>query len=526
MPERLKGMVSKTIVDFSTVSSNLTSSANLKNMTEETKNKTMIRPPVVVILGHIDHGKTSLLTAIRDFKVLENESGGITQHVGAYQIVHNDKKVTFIDTPGHESFSAIRARGSNLADIAILVIDAVEGIKKQTKEAISHIKKANLLTIVAFNKMDKPGADPEMVKQQLFKEDIVVESYGGKVPSVEISAKTGEGITDLLDVILLVAEMEDLKSEIDDGAEGVIIESYMDSKKGPTSTALVEKGILKSGDFIGTNSSTGKIKNLGDFLGKEIKEALPSDPVIIIGFENVPMVGERFKVYKSIDEAKGFLKEKKFLENKQSDDPNKKHLNLIIKSDAIGSIEAIKEILNILPQETVQLRIIKAEVGDVSETDVKLAKGSEAVILSFRVKKDKISESIAEKEKVRIYEFDIIYELSQKVRDLMERKLVKEKERVDLGRVEVLAIFRTEKNRQIVGGNVIDGEVQKSSMLEIFREGEKIGFGKIVGLQSNKKDFDVVKKGKETGILYQGSTRIKEGDELVIYREDYIKEEL
>ncbi|MFA5755294.1 MAG: translation initiation factor IF-2 [Candidatus Paceibacterota bacterium] len=491
----------------------------------EKKAETIYRPPVVVILGHIDHGKTSLLTSIRDFKILEKESGGITQHVGAYQIVHNDKKITFIDTPGHESFSAIRSRGSKLADIAILVIDAVEGIKKQTKEAIEHIKKAELITIVAFNKMDKPGADPEKVKQQLSKEDMIVESYGGKIPSVEISALTGKGITDLLDVIQLVAEMEELKSDIDGVAEGVIIESYMDSKKGPTSTVLVDKGVLKKGEYIGTNSATGKIKSLGDFTGKEIESAFPSDPVVIIGFENVPMVGERMKVYGSIDEAKNNMKEKVFKEKKNfNEDPDKKCLNLIIKSDALGSIEAIREILNILPQETVQIKIIKAEVGNVSETDVKLAKGGEAVILAFRTKKDKIAEITAEKDKTRIFEFNIIYELSQKVRELMEKKLVKEKERTDLGRVEVIAIFRTEKNRQIVGGNVIEGEVQKSSMLEIFRDGEKVGSGKIVGLQSGKKDFDVVKKGRESGILYQGSTRIKEGDELVIYKEEYIKE--
>lgn len=493
----------------------------------EENQETINRSPVVVILGHIDHGKTSLLTAIRDFKVLEKETGGITQHVGAYQVVHCDKKITFIDTPGHESFSAIRARGSNLADIAILVIDAVEGVKKQTKEAIEHIKKANILTIIAFNKMDKPGADPEKVKQQLFKEDILVESYGGNVPSVEISALTGKGITELLDMIQLVAEMEDLKTGKNDKTEGVIIESYMDAQKGPTSTVLVEKGILRKGDYIGTESSVGKIKSLGDFTGKEIESAFPSDPVIIIGFENVPMVGERMKVYESKNEAKSNIKVKVPKEEQNvNENPNKKYLNLIIKSDALGSIEAIREILNILPQETVGIRIIKAGVGNVSENDIKFARGESAVIICFRTKKDKIAEIAAEKENTKIYEFNIIYEMSQKIRELMERKLVKEKERTELGKVEVLEIFRTEKNRQIVGGSVIDGEVRKSAMLEIWREGEKVGSGKIVGLQSAKKEFEVVKKGKETGILYQGSERIKEGDELVIYKEEYIKEEL
>jgi translation initiation factor IF-2 len=484
------------------------------------------RPPVVVVLGHIDHGKTSLLMAIREFNVLEKESGGITQHVGAYQIEHNNKKITFIDTPGHESFSAIRSRGSKLADIAVLVIDASEGIKKQTKEAIKHIKDAGLTTIVALNKIDKPGANPEMVKQQLSKEDILVESWGGQVPSVEMSAKTGQGITDLLDMIQLVAEVADLKAEVGILAEGTIIEAYLDPKKGPTATVLVENGTLNQGDHIGTNSTVGKVKNLGDFLQKEMAEANPSDPAVIIGFENVPMVGEKFYAFKSYEEAKANLKEKEKKQVVFEFDPCKKYLNLIIKGDAQGSLEGIEEVLKILPQDNVCLRVIRSEVGDITEQDVKMAKTSEAIIISFRVKKDKVAEISAENNKVKVYDFSIIYELAQKVRELMERKLTKEKERIDLGKIGVLAIFRTEKNRQIVGGDVTEGEVQKGASLEIFRNGEKVGHGRIVELQSNKKDFDVVKKGKECGILYQGGERIKEGDELIVFREEYKQEEL
>lgn len=496
-------------------------------MAENNKQPDVIsRPPVVVVLGHIDHGKTSLLMAIREFNVLEKESGGITQHVGAYQIEHNQKKITFIDTPGHESFSAIRGRGSKLADIAVLVIDAGEGIKKQTKEAIALIKDAQLTTIVALNKMDKPGANPEMVKQQLSKEDILVESWGGQVPSVEISAKTGQGITDLLDMIQLVAEVEDLKAETGVLAEGTIVEAYLDPKKGPTTTVLVENGTLGRGDFIGTDSVVGKIKNLGDFLQKEIKEANPSDPVVIIGFENVPAVGEKFRAYSSYEEAKANLKQREIKRDAFEFDPSKKYLNLVIKGDAQGSLEGIEEVLKILPQDNICIRVIRSEVGDITEQDVKMAKTSEAVIIAFRVKKDKVAEISAENNKVKVYDFSIIYELAQKVRELMERKLTKEKERIDLGEIEVLAIFRTEKNRQIVGGNVIEGEVQKGALLEIFREEEKIGHGRIIELQSNKKDFDVIKKGKECGILYQGSERIKEGDTLVVFKEEYIQEEL
>jgi translation initiation factor IF-2 len=495
-------------------------------MTKTNKQENMVvRPPVVVVLGHIDHGKTSLLMAIREFNILERESGGITQHVGAYEIEHNNNKITFIDTPGHEAFSAIRARGSKIADIAILVIDACEGIKKQTKEAITHIKSAGIPIIIALNKVDKPGANPEMVKQQLGREDIWVESVGGKVPSVEISAKTGLGITDLLDLILLVAEIEELKTDINVPASGVIIESYLDHHRGPTATILVEQGILKQSDFISTNTSVGKIKNLEDFLGKEIKEAKPSQPAIIVGLESVPVVGEKFTVYSTYDEAKQNIKKKEKREFVEMT-PDQKCLNLIIKGDAYGSLEAIEEILKTLPQDNVCLRIIKSEVGDIAELDARMAKNSEAAILAFRVKKDKVAESIAEKDKVRIYSFELIYELTQKVRELMERKLTKEKERVDLGKMDVVAIFRTEKNRQIVGGNVIEGEIHKGAMVEIFRDTEKIGTGKIIELQSNKKDFDVVKKDKECGILYQGSERIKEGDELVAYKEEYVKEVL
>jgi len=496
-------------------------------MINDKKQENMItRPPVVVVLGHIDHGKTSLLMAIREFNILEKEAGGITQHVGAYEIEHDSHKITFIDTPGHEAFSAIRSRGSKIADIAILVIDACEGIKKQTKEAITHIKNAEGLSlIIALNKIDKPGANPEMVKQQLGKEDIWVESIGGKVPCVEISAKTGLGINDLLDLILLVAEMEELKADINVNASGAIIESYLDHQRGPTATILVEQGILKQGDYISTNTSVGKVKNLEDFLGKEIKEARPSQPGIIVGFESVPVVGEQFTVYSTYDEAKQNVKKKEKREIVEMA-PDQKCLNLIIKGDAYGSLEAIEEILKTLPQDKVCLRIVKAEVGDIADQDVKMAKSTEAAIIAFRVKKDKIAEITAENNKTRIYDFELIYDLTQKVRELMERKLTKEKERTDLGKMEVVAIFRTEKNRQIVGGNVIEGEIHKGALIEIFRDNEKIGNGRIVELQSNKKDFDVVKKGKECGILYQGNERIKEGDELVAYKEEYVKEVL
>lgn len=494
-------------------------------------NKNIKRPAVVVVLGHIDHGKTSLLMAIKDFKILSKESGGITQHVGAYQIEHNNQKITFIDTPGHESFSAIRSRGSKVADIAILVIDAAEGVKKQTKEAISHIKKANLSTIVAFNKIDKPEANPERVKQQLMEEDIIVESFGGQVPSVNISAKTGKGITDLLDLILLVAEMEELEYDLDSFAVGTIIEAYQDSRRGPTCTAIMEKGILKSGLFIATDSAFGKVKNLENFLGKQLNEALPSDPVVIVGFESMPIVGENFMVFQSMEQAMAHVKPKK--ENisrlsfeDQETENNKKYLNLVVKADAFGSLEAIEEVIKTLPQETVGIKIIKAEVGNVNESDIKIAKSAKGAVIAFRVKTDKMAEIAIQKEQIRVYDFEIIYTMAQKIRELMERKLIKEKERTDLGKMEITVIFRTEKNRQIVGGLVTEGEVAKGSSLEIMRLGEKIGQGRIIDVQANKKSFPSMKAGKECAILYQGNEKIKEGDEIISYKEDYIREEL
>lgn len=481
--------------------------------------ETTIRPPIVVVLGHIDHGKTSLLMAIRDFHVLEKETGGITQHVGAYEIEHEGKKITFIDTPGHEAFSAIRARGSKAADIAILVVDAGEGVKKQTKEAINHIKESGVSLIVALNKMDKPGANPEMVKQQLSKEGIIVESLGGDVPSVEISAKTGKGIKDLLDLILLVAEMKDLKTDPSLRPEGVIIESYLDNKRGPTFTAILEQGILKKGDIIGANSAAGKVRSLRDFQGKEIEQAFPSQPVIIVGFDKVPAVGERFFQYPTLDQAKENIKEERIIKPLEPlEEEGKPILDLIIKADALGSLEAIVESLRAISQEKVALRTIKLEVGNVNENDAKLAKSSNAVIFAFRVKKDNIAEKMIERDKIKCFNFDLIYDLIQKAKELMERKIKKGKTRVEIGRMEISVVFRTEKNRQIVGGRVIEGLVERTAGLEIIRNGEKIGEGKIVEIQVNKKNFESVKEGKECAILYQGQERIKEGDELVFFK--------
>ena len=490
---------------------------------KENKIEIIKRPPVVVVLGHIDHGKTSLLMAIKDFRVLGKESGGITQHVGAYQIEYNGQKITFIDTPGHESFSAIRSRGAKAADIGILVIDACEGIKKQTKEAIKHIKESGITPIIALNKIDKENANPEKVKQELLREDMWVESLGGKIPSVEISAKTKQGIDSLLEIILLVAEIENLETDINKEGEAVVIESRLDSKKGPTATAIITQGIIERGDYIATNSVTGKVKTFEDFNGKNVLKAFPGDPVNISGFSEAPSVGEIVKVYSSFEESNKNIRPKELLIKNPSIKEGDKVIHLVIKADVIGSLEGILEILKTIPQDKVKINILKAEVGDINEKDVKLAKNSEAPLISFRVKTDKIAESIIQNTKIDVYNFDIIYDLAKTIRELMDIILVAQKERIDVGEVDVLAIFRTEKEKQIVGGRVVFGQVEKGLKVEIFRNNEKIGEGKVMGLETSKKKVDVVYKDNEAGILYQGKVRIEEGDLLRFYKEEFVK---
>lgn len=478
-------------------------------------------------MGHVDHGKTTLLDWIRKSHVADKETGGITQHIGAYEIVEKGEKITFIDTPGHEAFSAMRARGAKVADIAVLVVAADEGVQPQTKEAILHIKKAGIPMIAAINKIDKAAANPEKIKRELSAQDILVESMGGKIPSVEVSATTGKGINELLELILLVAEMEDLKADIQKPAQGVIIESYLDSNRGPTTTLILQKGILKKNDILGTATALGKIKTLEDFQGNPIEKTLPSMPVIVLGFESVPGVGESFKVFSDIESAKNEIKEpEKSTVKMPAVESDKKSLNLILKVDVLGSLEAIEQVLKVLPQEKVFLRILKAEVGTINESDVKLSIGTKAKIVGFRVKINPIAQNLAQREKVTIMTFDIIYELAQAVRQILEKKVAPEVVRVDLGKVKVLVIFLIEKSRQIVGGKVIEGVVKRGASLEVYRNEEKVGKGKIIELQRNKKEIDEVGKGTECGILYEGDAKIEKGDVLLVYKEERRKGEL
>lgn len=491
------------------------------------QNNQTTRPPIVVVLGHIDHGKSSLLEAIKDFKITAKESGGITQHIGAYQVKENDKTITFLDTPGHEAFSQMRSRGAKVADIAILVIDAAEGVKVQTKEAISHIKHSEVALIVALNKIDKPGANPEKVKRELMQEGVEVESMGGKVPAIEISAITKKGIPELLDMINLIAEMSEFKADAQMPGKGVVIESYLDNFRGPTATLLLLEGNLNTGDIVGTKTSFVKIKSLENFQKIAIEKALPSDPVILFGFNQAPMVGEEFKVFPDTESAKSFLEPigEKTPEVLEVAD-NQKVLNLILKTDVLGSAEALDEILKKLPQDKVILRTLTRQAGNINESDVKLAKGGRALILGFRVKADSTAKKIAEREKVRILTFNVIYELVEKLREIMSKTQIAEVVRKDLGRLKVLAHFFAEKNRQIIGGKVIAGELKRGATIEVLRDEEKVGQGRLINLQKNKKDAALIQKGEECGILFEGDVKIETGDILVFFTQEQIKPEI
>jgi len=471
------------------------------------------RPPVVVVLGHVDHGKSSLLEAIReDFKIVAKESGGITQHIGAYVAEFEGRSITFIDTPGHEVFSAVRSRGAKIADLAVLVVASDEGVKPQTKEAIEQAKKAEIPVVVAFSKIDKPEANLEKVRQQLSQEGIVVESYGGKVPEVATSTVSKQGIQELLETILLVADIEDLKANAEKPAQGIVIESYLDSRRGPAATLLVKEGTLTPGAFVGTRSSFGKARIVEDFEGHAMDKVLPSFPCLVIGFENPPQVGEDFKVFGSEKEAKAFLTPTSVSLPQRELQADLPTLDVILKTDVVGSLEVLEQALLLIPQEKVALRFVNAGVGEITEKDVKTAIGTKARIIGFRVKAQSTAADLAEREQVKIETFEVIYELIQRVRILMEKNIEPETIKTELGSLRVLAVFLTDKNRQILGGKVSLGEIKKGSKVEVFRGEDFIGTGKIVNLQKNKKDVGSVKSGEECGLMYEGLERVQEGD--------------
>ncbi len=497
--------------------------------------KIITKNPVIAVLGHVDHGKSSLLEAIKEeIRITARESGGITQHIGAYEIEYpleskEGKKITFIDTPGHQAFSTIRERGAIAADIAVLVVDASEGVKEQTKEAIEIIKKAEIPMIVALNKIDKANAQPEWVMGELKKYGVVVDKIGGDVPVVKTSAKTKEGVADLLDVILLVAEMESLKANLSAPARGIIIEGIMDKKSGPVAMAIVRDGTLKEGDIIGSDSTVGKVRNMQNFRGEKIREAFPSQPIKILGFEKVPSAGEEFFVFPNIQEAKNRIRKEEKVKERimaNKDEENGNILNIIIKADVIGSLEAIRGIVEAMDNEEVKIKILKGEVGAVNSSDILEAETFKAVIFSFRTKIDNNIKQTAKQKKVKIIYSDVIYELVELLKKEIEKRIKPEIKRIDLGKMKVLVVFKKSKAGQIVGCRVIDGEITKDTFAEVRRAGELLGVGKIKSLQQDKKDIASANKGREVGIFFDGKVDLEENDILSVYKEEKVKKRL
>lgn len=486
------------------------------------------RPPIVVVLGHVDHGKTTLLDTIRKTNVVAKESGGITQHIGAYQIKYNDKLITFIDTPGHEAFSQMRSRGAKVADIAVLVVAAEEGVKPQTKEVISCIQKEKIPVIVVLNKIDKPQANIEKTTGELEKEGLIIEARGGKVPAVRVSALQGTGINELLEMILLMAEMEELKADLDKPASGAVVESFLDNKRGATATFLVLEGILKIGQYVFCGDTYGKVKGLENFRGEKIEEAGPSTPAVIIGLNEAPVVGETFEVTDNEKTAsiKSSLDKKEKIQPELESKEGKKILNLILKADVRGSLEAVENSIIKLELEEVCLNLIKSNTGDISEADVKLAYPSEAIIIGFRVKTSPSVLNLAKRSGVKIRDYEIIYELFEGIKKEAAKLLEPEIEREKLGKLKVIAIFRKEKSRMIIGGKVLEGKIVNKALLDVIRSEGKIISGRIVQLQHNKKDMAEVEKGREAGILFEGEPIIEEGDILECYRIERKKREL
>ncbi len=492
---------------------------------KETKKRIKERAPVVVVLGHVDHGKSSLLEAIRNFKITEKESGGITQHIGAYVVEHNNKSVTFLDTPGHEAFFAMRSRGTRAADIGILVVAADESIKEQTKEAVEHLKESKMPFIVAINKIDKKNIDIEKVKQDLSKIDVFVESYGGSVPSVNISAKTKEGIDDLLEMILLLAEMEEMKGDDQKEAEGIVIEVQRDARRGVVVTFLVKKGTLKKGDNIATKSSHGKVRCMESFLGEEVDEAPTSTPVQIIGIKGCPEVGEDFFVFKKLEEAKKFIT-KDIIEEDITAQGEGKVLYIILKADVAGSLEAIKDVIEKIPQEKIKIKIIKSGIGDINDSDVDCIKTANAKIFGFKVKIDKGAEKIAIRDNIEVRSFDVIYELIDTLKKEAEEGLDEVTIKEETGRVKVLAIFKTQRDRQILGGKVLEGEVKKIDLIDIYRNEDLVGNAKLINMKKEEKDIVKIKRGEEFGMLLESKEKVVEGDVLLFYSEKKEKQKL
>lgn len=506
----------------------------------ETDRKLPSRPPIVTILGHVDHGKTTLLDTIRRASVAEGEAGGITQHISAYQTKKRGKQITFVDTPGHEAFAAMRERGVSIADIAILVVAADDGVRPQTEEVIKYLIDKDIPTIVAINKIDKPGANPMRVKQELADKGIIIEEWGGKVMCAEVSAKNNIAINDLLESVILLADVEDFRADEERSALAVVLESHLDPQKGPIATVLLKTGTLRVGQDITSGKTYGRIKRMEDWNGQSITKALPSMPVTIFGLSDTAETNDiiqvasgkshaRLKSQETADRLAGGVKNVK----SANDNPDIPKLNIVVKVDVPGSLEAIDQIISTYPQGKVAVNFIGTGVGDVTESDIKLAESGKAVIYAFNVNVRPVAKRLAEESDLETNTYKVIYELVEDVKERMIKLLPDETERTDIGQLEILGIFFTDKGKMIVGGRVTKGKViAKDVKIDVLRgldeeENPKvIGSGELANLQHNKVDIDEVKKDKECGITFTGETKIKIGDTFAFYHEKLLPKEL
>ena len=505
----------------------------MKAEQEKTPDAFVPRPPIVAIMGHVDHGKTTLLDTIRNtkLKVVEHEAGSITQHIGAYQVSHKEKLVTFLDTPGHEAFAAMRARGANITDIIILVVAADDGVKPQTIEVINRAKLTGTPMIVAINKVDKPDANIDRVKKELADFNVLIEEWGGTTPVAKISGLTGQGVDDLLDLILLQAEVLDLKANPSGQTMGTVIESHVSRTMGPVATILIQNGTLTLAAIVAAGKAYGKVRSMTDARGLKLKSATPSTAVLVTGLSDITTSGDIFKTYESQDEAKNQAlsvaksdRARKFTTNKLA--ITGKDLNLIIKVDVKGSLEAINEALAKLKNEEVRVNVLEEGVGEINENDILRADSAKAMVIGFHTKVNSQAARLAQARQVTIQSYNIIYELIEDITHQVVEMLTPEVLRTDLGRAKVLAIFRTEKERMVIGGNIGEGKIKDGAEFEIKRGEEIVGKGQVLELQQNKVKTKEVFQGFEFGSSVKSSVKILEGDVLIVFEETVRKKSL
>ena len=494
-------------------------------MSKQPQEKNIIeRPPVIAVMGHIDHGKSKLLDYIRKSNVVEGESGGITQHISAYEVERknadgNVKKITFLDTPGHEAFSAMRERGANIADIAILVVSAEDGVKAQTLEALQSIKDGKIPFVIAINKIDKPAANVQKTKNELVENEIYIEGMGGDIPFVPISAMTGEGVDDLLDTMLLIAEMEELKGDTNEPANGFVLESNIDPQKGVSATLIIKNGTLKKGMCISAGDAMSPVRVIENFLGKNIDEAKFSSPVSITGFNAAPETGVPFSAFAAKKDAETACDAYESQQSSITIIGNKDAavmIPLIIKSDALGTLEAVEKELLKIKHEKVAFKIIQKGVGNVTETDTKVASGSsDIIIIGFRVKADKDATAYAEKFNMQIKTFAIIYNITDYLEEVVKERVPKELIEEATGKAKIIRVFSKAKDKQVLGAKMQEGEISLKARVTILRRDVEIGKGVILELQEQKVKKDKVSEGAEFGLMVESKMDIAEGDKII-----------